>query len=294
MTTSDFSAILADVSNKQMRSSYEERPAAFTRWASPGDLPNFKPEKICRLSAPGILPEIKEDGAYQYITVEDGFETVRIKTYGGILSLSRQSIVNDDMGALVDRSRLLAQSAALTQSKIASGVLSGATKLSDGKAVFHADRGNLMTGGTSVLSADSLAKAVAMMRRFTDVNGQPLLIEPKYLIVGPGNERLAYQLAYSDADPGTNNSGTVNFLKKAVGLEIVVDPLIESSSLTAWYMLPDPRIVPVFRYFTLGGEKLAPYIESQQGFNNDNLEMKTRVDFATAAIGYFAVKSDGV
>lgn len=293
MTTSDFSAILSDVSNKQLATLYAARQPTFTRWASPGSLPNFKSLEVCRVSAPGILPELLESDEYKLLTLEDGAETVQLKTFGGILPISRQAIINDDLDALSDRNRLLAQSAGLTQASIAASVLSGNSTLSDGKALFHADRGNLFTGLTSVLSADSLAEAVAAMRRFTDTNGQPLAIEPKFLIVGPGNERLAYQLAYSDADPTSNNAGATNFFKKSVGLEVLVDPLIEASSLTAWYLLPDPAVVPVVRYFTLDGDRLAPYIEGRVGFDTDNLELKTRIDFTAAAVGHFAIKATG-
>jgi hypothetical protein len=295
MTTSDFAAILTDVGNKQLLQAYTTRPASFSRWASAGYLPNFKQAAICRVSGPSVLPELREDDEYKALVLEDGAENVRLKTYGGLLAITRQSIVNDDLDALTDKSRLLAQSAALTQSTLAVAALTGNNTLSDGTAVFHADRNNLLTGATSALSVDSLAAGVAAMRRFKDVNGQPLAIEPKFLVVGPGNERLAYQLAYSDADPGTSNSGTVNFIKKSVGLEVIVEPMLENSSLTAWYLLPDPAVVPVIRYFIMDGNNgLAPYIESRNGFNNDNLELKTRIDFAAAAIGYFAVKSAGV
>ena len=295
MNTSDFPDILADISNKQLLESYTARPASFKQWASAGSLPNFKQASACRVSGPSVLPELREDDEYKTLPLEDGAENVRIKTFGGLLPISRHSIINDDLDALSDISRLLAQSAALTQSTLAVAALTGNNTLSDGTTVFHATRNNLLTGATSALSADSLAAGVAAMRRFKDVNGQPLAIEPKFLVVGPGNERLAYQLAYSDADPGTSNSGTVNFFKKSVGLSVIVEPLLETSSLTAWYLLPDPSVVPVIRYFVLdGSDGLAPYIESRNGFNNDNLEFKTRIDFAAAPIGYFAVKSAGV
>lgn len=293
MTTSDFSNILADVSNKQLAAAYAARPASFTKWASSGSAPNFKPLHISRLSAPGVLPEVLEDGEFKNIYMDDASEVVRIRTYGGILGLTRQTIINDDLDALRDSSRLLSQSAALTQTSLALQPLTGSAVMSDGLPLFSADRENLLSGSESVLSADSLAAGVAVMRRFKDTNGQPLSIEPKYLIVGPGNERLAYQLCYSNADPGTSNSGTVNFIKESVGLEVIVDPLLETSSLTAWYLLPDPAVTPVIRYYTLDGGDLAPYIESKQGFVRDSLEFKTRVDFGAGAISTFGVKSAG-
>jgi hypothetical protein len=294
MSTSDFPNILADVANKQMAASYTAKPASFTKWASRGFIGNFKPLQVSRVTAPGVLPEVMESAEYQKIYLDDESEVVRLRTYGGILGLTRQAIINDDLGALRDRALMLAQAAALTQGSIATATLTGTAAMSDGLPLFDAGRNNLLTGSTSALSADSLAAAVAAMRRFADRNGQPLSIEPKYLVVGPGLERLAYQLCYSDADPGTSNSGTVNFIKESVGLNVVVEPLLEASSLTAWYLLPDPAFVPVVRYYTLDGADLAPYIESRTGFETDCLEFKTRIDFAAGAVSTYAIKSAGV
>lgn len=297
MSTSDFPAILADIANKQLETTHKQRPATFLKWAAKGTLQDFKPTSFSRLIPPGSLPEIGESAEYNYLKIEDSEETVRMKTFGGILALTRQVIINDDLNAFTDRTRILSQTANVTQSKTVTGALIGNSKLSDGVEVFHANRGNLLTGASSALSADSLAQAVAGVRRFKNGDGEPLLIEPKYLVVGPGNERLAYQLVYSNSDPSSANSGAANFFK-TIGLEVVVDPLIESSSITggslkAWYLLPDPELTPVIRYFTFPGSSLAPFIVGQTQWNNDALEMKVRTDLAAAPTGFFAVKATG-
>jgi len=183
---------------------------------------------ICRVSAPGMLPELLESAEYTRLTLEDGDEQVRLRTYGGLLSISRQTIVNDDLDALTDTNRLLAQSASLTQSKLAVNALAGSHNLSDGTAVFDASRNNLLTGLASALDADSLGLAVATMRRFSDSNGQPLSIEPKFLIVPPELERVACQLCYSDSDPSSLHAGTINIFKRN-GLEVLVEPLLTSA-----------------------------------------------------------------
>lgn len=290
MTTSDFSSILADVSSKQLQAAYATRPASFVKWASSGSVPNFKSMSVCRVTAPGLLPEVREADEYKHLTLEDGAETIRLRTFGGLLSVSRQTIINDDLDALVDLNRLLAQSAALTQATIATASLTGSDALSDGTPVFDASRGNLLSGLTSALDADSLTLGVATMRRFTDSNGQPLAIEPKFLIVPPELERIACQLCYSDSDPSSNNAGTLNIFKRN-GLEVIVEPMLTSAKV--WYLLADPAIVPVYRFYTLDGAGLAPFVESRNGFSNDKLELKTRIDFTAAAIGHFAVKSAG-
>lgn len=298
MATSDFPAILADVANKQLETIHKSRPGSFLKWAAKGTLQDYKQTSISRLIPPGALPEIGESAEFTHLKIEDSEEMVRMKTFGGILSISRHAIINDDLNAFTDRTRILSQTANVTQSKTVTGALIANKKLSDGVEVFHAGRGNLLTGGTSALSADSLAAAVAAVRRFANGNGEPLLIEPKYLVVGPGNERLAYQLAYSNSDPSAANSGAANFFK-TIGLEVIVDPLLESSSITggslkAWYLLPDPELTPVIRYFTFpGSNSLAPFIEGQTQWNNDALEMKVRTDFAAAPTGFFAVKATG-
>lgn len=297
MSTSDFPALLANLAEKTLQAAYKTAPATWQVWASKGLLNNFKESQVCRISPPGLLKEVLEMGEYKSLTFEDGKETVKIKTFGGMARFTRQAIINDDLDGLKDMARLLAITAASTVGRKVYGSLLSNPELGDEVALFHESRGNLLTGSTSVLSRDSLGAAVKTMRMFTDESGVPLAVEPKYLLVPPSLEMTAHELCFSDSIPGQNNSNVVNLYKK-IGITPIVEPLLESpvvsgSSSTAWYLVPSPDAWPVVRVFGLGTTEIAPYVENQTAWKNDAVEYKVRVDVDSAAIGYFAIKSAG-
>lgn len=298
MTTSDFPALLKDAANKVLAKSYGYAQGSFQKWVEPGEVPDFNINSIVRVTPPAELFEIGEDGEYKQLVVNDGEETARLKTFGGILGVSRQALINDDSGALKTPGKIAGQTAKMMQNRLACiGLLSNPV-LSDGISVFHADRGNLLSGAGSALGRDSLASAVKTIRMMEDNNGSPLGIEPKILLVPPSLEVTAHELCFSDSMPGQGNSAVPNIFKN-IGIVPIVEPLLESPSLTggsssAWYLMPDPVMWPVFRYLTLSGENgLEPYLDSQPMWLSDGIEYKVRIDFAVVPVGSKAVKSLG-
>jgi len=65
----------------------------------------------------------------------------------------------------------------------------------------------------------------------------------------------------------------------------VVEPRLDDSSLTAWYLFVDPAQIDTVEYCFLEGQE-GVYFETKQGFEVDGVEMKARMDFGAAAIEY--------
>ncbi len=299
LTSSDFANVTADLVNKTLQQSYQYAPGTFAIWTAKGAASNFLTTYIDRISPPSDLPEVLEDGEYTLLKVKAGAEPAKIRQFGGILGITRQALINNEhLRVFKDTGRVLGQTAKMTQNRLAYKRLLANPALSDGLAVFHADRGNLLTGADSALSRNSLALAVKTLRMLTDDAGNPLAVEPKFLLVPPSLEITAHELCFSDSIPGQNNSAVPNLFKK-IGIIPVVEPLLESPvipgySAASWYLLPDPTLWPVFLILALGKEdNLEPYVESRAVFNRDEVQYKVRTDFDCCAIGCKAVKSAG-
>lgn len=298
MTTSDFPSILKDVTNKAIEKAYRAAPATFLTWTSKGAVKDFKEGTITRFSPPAGLPELLEEDEYTELTCKDGEEVFQIKTWGGLLSISRHAIINDDLSVFKDVPRVLGITTKSTQSRRVYSRLLSNPALSDGAYVFAESRGNYLTGADTILGRESLARAVKTMRMMTDDSGNLLSVEPKYLLVPASLEITAHELCFSDSAPGQNNSSVPNFFKK-IGLTPIVEPLLESQQLagyseTAWYLFPDPAMYPVFRTLTLGAEdNLEPYVDSSVEFRTDAIRYKVRTDFECTPVGWMAVKSKG-
>lgn len=298
LTTSDLPAVLGDVVNKVLLNAYSVAPGTFQAWTAKGFTNDFRTLTVTRACPPSELFEVTEDDEYKALKIVDGQETAKLSTYGGILGISRQALVNDDSSALSNIGKMLGVTTKLTQNRKVYSVLMSNPSLSDGKAIFHVDRGNLLSGAGSALSRDSLATALKTMRCFTDDAGNPLSVEPKYLIVPPSLEITANELCFSDSIPGQSNPAVPNLFKK-LGLVPIVEPLLEAPSITgysstAWYLLPDPELWPVVMTLALSrADNLEPYVEERPKWKSDGAEWKARTDFAAIAVGYRAIKSVG-
>ena len=152
--------------------------------------------------------------------------------------MTRQMIINDDLGAFND---MLEELATLSNNLINGTVydmlrMQDGYTMNDGVVLFHADHSNL---GTTALSATALSAAKTAMRKQVAQDGStPLNITPDYLIVAPELEYTAYEIINSTASLTDNkNSGVVNPLQGS--MQIIVDA--ELSTATEWYLVAGRR-----------------------------------------------------
>ena len=71
------------------------------------------------------LPQVREGAEYTYVTLSDTGTHVSLATYGGMFSLTRQLIINDDMHMLTQVSYKLGQAARATVADLVFAQLRG-------------------------------------------------------------------------------------------------------------------------------------------------------------------------
>ena len=286
MGVADFSSILANVGNKRMRLAYEENPASYKVWARRGqDVLNFKPISTVQISAAPDLLHVREHGEFQYGKMLDGGETYELLTYGRIVALTRQAMVNDDLRAFDTMLSSFGAAAARLENRLVYSQLTSNASMSDGKALFHADHKNLATGSPSELQLTSLALMRSTMRQQRGLQSEELNISPRFLIVPAALEQIAYQLTSANYVPA--RSADVNEFRQGgrTSLEPIVEPLLDSVSSSAWYAAANNSQVDTVEYCYLEGAD-GPVLETQNSFNVDAMSMKCRLDFATKAIDF--------
>jgi hypothetical protein len=120
------------------------------------------------------------------------------------------------------------------------------------------------------------------MRLQKDVGADASLVDvtPRYLIVPAALETVAEQsLAEISADQSSNANP---FAGK---LELVVDPRLDATSATAWYLAADSNLVDTIEYSHLEGEA-GPRVFVREGFEIDGTEIKCRLDFGAGILDY--------
>ncbi|WP_421885159.1 prohead protease/major capsid protein fusion protein [Methylibium sp.] len=286
MGTGDFSSLFANVANKRLRNSYDDNAGTYTMWARRApNAPDFKSMSIVQLSAAPDLLKTNEHGEFKYASMSDGAETYSLLTYGIIVGLTRQAIINDDLrgferlvGGFGGASRRL-------ENRLVYAQLTANAALSDTVALFHATHANLGTGGGSALSFDALKAGRTAMRLQKGLQSEELNLAPAYLIVPATLEQTAYQLTSSNYVPATK--AEVNEFRQGgrTAVEPVVEPVLDANSTAAWYLAASNQQVDTVEYCYLDGAE-GPFIESEPGFEVDGISWKARLDFAAKAVDF--------
>jgi hypothetical protein len=287
MTTSDFANLFANVANKRLRNAYEENPGTYQMWARRApNAPDFKNISVVQLSGAPDLLQTNEHGEFKYGSMSDGAESYKVLTFGRIVALSRQSIINDDLRGFDRLVGAFGGSAARLENRMVYAQLTANANMADGLALFEAgSHKNLGSGAGSALQFSALTAARAAMRVQKGMQGEELNLAPSYLIVPAALEQTAYQLTSSNYVPA--KQADVNEFRTGgrTSLEPIIEPVLDGISATNWYLASNSGQVDTVEYCYLDGAE-GPVIETDVGFEVDGLSYKCRLDFASKAIDY--------
>jgi len=285
-STGDFSSLMANVASKRLRNSYEQNPGTYTRWARRApNAPDFKSMSVVQLSAMPDLLQVNEHGEFKYGALKDGAETYGLLTYGRMVSLTRQSIINDDLRAFDRLVGAFGASAARLENRVVYAQLTANANLSDGVALFHSTHANLGSGGGSALQFSSLAAGRTAMRLQKGLAGEELNLAPASLIVPAALEQTAYQLTSSQYTPATKAEVNEFRMGGRTSVDPIVEPILDASSATAWYLAANNAQVDTVEFCYLDGAE-GPVVESEVGFEVDGITFKCREDFAAKVIDF--------
>lgn len=268
-TSSDYSQVISAVGQTVLGAAYASVPSGVKVIARKSTARDFKTKTTARLSGFSDLEKVNEHGEFKRGTFSEGAEGYRISTFGKVFGMTRQMIVNDELGAFADVSRELGQSAARLEADILANLVKSNPKLSDGKAVFHADHKNLAATGTA-LDENTLSAARLSMGRQTGLAGELIDVVPAFLVVSLENQTKAEKLL---ATIQPTNSNDVNVF--AGRLQLVVDRRLEAAP---WYLVANPAYVPSLEYAYLEGQE-GPSFFTREGFDIDGVEIKVSVDY---------------
>ena len=278
LATSDFPAILANVANKTLRAGYEIAPQTFKPFCRQTSAPDFKQIQRTQIGDAPALKKVNESGEFTVGAIGEGKESYQLATYGRIIAITRQTLINDDLGAFADLPAKFGRAAAMLESDIVWGIITGNPAMGDGNALFHASHGNIGAGAISVAGFDAMRVA---MRKQKSLDGQPINLMPEFLLVPAAKETLAQQ--YTSADFVSAKSADINPFKSA--LTVIVEPRLDAASSDMWYAAASPGAIDTIEYCYLDGNE-GVYIETRNGFEVDGMEIKARLDFAAKAIDY--------
>lgn len=278
--------ILSNVANKKLLQSYEAQPIIAMKLCSTGDLNDFKENDRFRLTDVGDLLPIAADGEIKDGGLIEESAKNQLDTYGKKFCLTRKMIINDDLGAFMKVPTAMGNRAArLIDQLFFSRLLSNPAQ-ADGKALFSTNHKNLLSGASSALSSDSLKKAIQLFLDQVDADGQPISVEPKYLLVPTALKHLAIELTQGAT---LIMSGTDNAVRPALNvlsdenLQVISSPYLgnsayEGSSQTGWYLFGDPKTVDTWEIGFLKGKRTPTVERGETDFNTLGLWFRVYFD----------------
>ncbi|WP_104493565.1 prohead protease/major capsid protein fusion protein [Paracoccus denitrificans] len=280
-STSDFPIILGNTVGRVLRDAYQAAPSGIRRLGRQTSARDFRAVNKIMLGEAPLLEKLNEAGEIKAGTMAEAREAYKIETWARKIGITRQVLVNDDLGAFADLARRMGQGAAETEARILVTLLeansgNGPT-LSDSKALFHADHGNKAASGAAI-SDTTLSTARLALRTQKGIEGRVIRVTPKNLLVPPALETVAEKWLATIA-PST--AADVNPFSGAMSL--VVEPRLTSA--TRWYVTADPGEIDGLEFAYLSGNE-GPQVESRSGWDVDGVEIRVILDFGAGFIDH--------
>ena len=283
--------MLTSAANKILLDGFNLLPQSWRQVAAVKSVSDFKAVTMYRMTADLEYEEVGPAGLIKHGTLSQEEYSIQAKTYAKMLALTRQDIINDDLGAFNDLRNRLGMGAAIKLNKVFWTAWLAAVNAG---TFWTAPRGNYQTGATTVLGETGLNKAVKLFRDASGPDNNLLGLEPEILLSGSDLEATNRKLYTSQEmrDTTANTKTMVNNIYFNRFKPVIVPELSNAaytgSSATQWFLLCNPAILASAAMCFLGGQQ-APTIESTDAdFNTLGIQSRGYHDFGVTMSEYRA------
>ncbi len=294
-TTSTLNSVVANTLNKVLLRAFEMRPQWWKPIVYEEDFNSLNTIKWITLAGFADLSTVTEGNAYTEASISDNEETTDFTKYGNYIGITLEAIDRDDVSAIRAIPRKLGLAAYRTLSSAVAAIFTANSgvgpTLSDTKALFHADHGNL---GSSALDADAWDATIQAMFKQTELGSSKRLgIRPRYCLVPIELEKAALTIFTSDREPGTaDNDANVRRMPNSV---ITVPEWTDTNN---WAAVADPNdlegICIGYRYGRAPELFVAADDLVGSMFTNDEMRIKVRFFFGVGVGDYRALYKHNV
>ena len=266
-STSSLSNILENVLNKQAIMAYRAEAIQALQICKVSRASDFKQVSRVQLFGTGKFQKLGAGGELPSGKLSDKKYTNQADTYGQVIFIDRQTMINDDLQMLQDAGMMLGQEGREVINHIVFTLW-----LANTGNHFHASNSNLLTGAANALDNAGVAlnAATVLFRKQKAGPGnkaedkRPINITPRILLVPPELEVTAQILTASNMiGAGATDRGDANVWKgryQVVSVPHLSDSAYAGYSTTAWYLLASPNQLPTIELLALNG-RVEPNIE---------------------------------
>lgn len=286
-TSADFGHILANVAQKAMLKGWEAAEETFQEWTSVGETSDFKSFKRAGSGEFSDLLQIDEDGEYEYGTMSDYGTLAALLTFGRLFLISRQALINDDLGAFTKLPAKMGGAARRKLGDLAYNILFANAQLGDGVALFHASHNNELTNAPPSVAAIAAMRTAMRTQRDPDNHVSALNIDLAKIITGVNQEDTFAVLRDAQYDPAATVLNMPNSQRGR--FDVVSDPRVDSSANPYyWYGAGNPDRFDTVEMTYLNGVQ-TPFLDQKDTWTVDGASFKVRIDAVASALDYRAL-----
>ena len=289
-STVSLPGILSRVANKAMLQSYNDGMGVAREICAETDTTDFKQFDRYRMTEAGDFEELGATGEIKSSTLTEETLSNQVKTYGRMFGITRQMLINDDLGAMLAIPSLLGKMAARTLEKSVISLLANASTGAASTNFFFSTstakkKANYAAGAATALDIDALGTAYKLFLDQVDSQGNPIMVEPSLLLVTNKNAVNARKL-FNDASYRFTNADTKETTENQwQGMfRPLVSPFLSQLATTEdeYYLLPTPTDTAVINIAYLRGQRSPVISQSDVDFNQLGVQMRGVFDFGVA------------
>ena len=226
---------------------------------------DFKAVKGVRLVMGGLLKPLAKGGELRHVDLSDEARSIQAATKGSIIGITREDLINDDLGVLSMIPERFGQMAGRTINKDVFGAISRTA-------------GDYGANTSGALSVSNLATAYQLALGITDTNGDYLGAMPNVILASPSNYMTALNIYQSEQITGTSREKGKNNVMRGLLAPITSQFL---GSGTAYWLFNSA--FPLVDVAFLNG-RTTPVVETAEAdFNQLGIQMRCYFDYGAAA-----------
>ena len=264
-STADIPNVLSNVAHKFVLAGFGAVGEDWRKVSRAIPVTDFKAVKGVRLVMGGVLQPLAKGGELKHVSLSDESRDLAAATKGSIVGITREDLINDDLGVLSMIPERFGQMAARTINKDVFGAVSRTA-------------GDYGANTSGALNVTNLATAYQLALGITDTNGDYLGAMPNVILASPSNYLSALNIYQSEQITGTSSEKGKNNVMRGLLAPITSQFL---GSGTAYWLFNSA--FPLVDVAFLNG-RTTPVVETAEAdFKQLGIQMRCYFDYGAAA-----------
>lgn len=264
-STADIPNVLSNVAHKFVLAGFGAVGEDWRKVSRAVPVTDFKAVKGVRLVMGGVLQPLAKGGELKHVSLSDESRDLAAATKGSIVGITREDLINDDLGVLSMIPERFGQMAGRTINKDVFGAISRTA-------------GDYGANTSGALNVANLATAYQLALGITDSNGDYLGAMPNVILASPSNYLSALNIYQSEQVTGTSSEKGKNNVMRGLLAPITSQFL---GSGTAYWLFNST--FPLVDVAFLNG-RTTPIVETAEAdFSQLGIQMRCYFDYGAAA-----------